>query len=660
MTSDSAQYIAAARNLAAGEGFVDSMGDPFTLWPPLYSLLLTAAGALLRLDPLDAVGPLNAAVFGLTVFVFGRYLRSRLDSRFAAAWACTVLSLSVPLADAASWSMSESPFILVTTLALIETDKFLTAGKRRSLAAAAAWSALAALTRYIGAVVPVFTGVALLFRQGAPPQRRAREAAAFLSAACLPAALWILRNYLFFDTFTGSNGQVRFEFERPRPLLQVLRQASAFLLEWAHLDLAWAAAAAPAAIAAAVFASRLRRRRAPAARSASWIWGGFALLYFVLLVAAVSAGYAPGLGQKYHERYLFPLWIPLLAAAAFALDRFLGRGRGRKFGGGLPAAAVMASLCLWTAGQAAANARRIGRINADAFPLQKCYNTPPYTDSEMLRYIESPPSAGPLSGALSGTVYSNGPFALSLYNRAKAAYRFLSREPQDPTADARPDARPDAGQKRAAARLADAPHGAWVVFLESLYRDQRAYGAAWLNTLPNLEPVAQTADGAVYKVNAGAAPRVNRYRAALRAAVAGRRVTGHGSGRAARGGHGSGVGGGFDVFWRGGELVYVKEGCSGQDARTRFFLHVWPQDEAVLAADRKPHGMDNLDFWFRKYGVAIDGACVALRPLPDYAVARIRTGQHAPEQGVLWQTEPRLTARQGLGKAGARLAADGG
>ncbi len=330
-TTDGAQYIAAARNLAAGEGFV-GLESPFTFWSPLYPLLLLAAGALLRLDPLDVVGPLNAAVFGLTVFVFGRYLLRRLDSRFAAAWACAALALSVPLADIASRNMSESPFILVTTLALIETDKFLTAGKRRSLAAAAAWSALAALTRYIGAVVPVFTGLALLLRQGAPPQRRAMEAAAFTSAACLPAALWILRNYLLFDTFTGSVGQVRFELERPRPLLVVLRQAFVFLLEWTHLDLAWAAAAA--AIAAAVLASRHRYQRADAARSASWIWAGFALLYFVLLIAAVSAGYAPHLNNKGQARFLLPLWIPLLTFAAFALDRFLSRGRERNCGGG--------------------------------------------------------------------------------------------------------------------------------------------------------------------------------------------------------------------------------------------------------------------------------------------------------------------------------------
>ncbi len=617
LTTDGAQYIATARNLAVGEGFVEGVA-PFTIYSPLYPLLLTAAGALLRLDPLDVVGPLNAAVFGLTIFVFGRYLRRRLDSRFAAAWACTALALSVPLTDAASWSMSESPFILVTTLALIETDKFLTAGKRRSLAAAAAWSALAALTRYIGAVVPVFTGLALLLRQGAPPQRRTREAAVFLSAACLPAALWILRNYLFFDTFTGYIGQLRSEVERPRPLLRVLREAFFFLLDWTHLDLTWAAAAALGAIAAAAaFASRRRGQRADAARSALWIWGGFALTYFILLVAAVSAGYAPGLNTKAHGRYLFPLWIPLPAAAAFVLDRFLSCGRERKRGG-LPAVAVMAALCLWTAGQAAANARRISQINAAELPDQKCFNTPPYADSEMLRYIEALPSADPLSGPLSGVVYSNEALALSF--RARASCRYLPGF-RDPPADARLDA----GQKRAAAMLADAPHGAWVVWLESEYRDNFAgYGAAWLSTLPNLEPAAQTADGIMFKVNTGAAPRPNPYRAALRAAVTGR---------------GSRVGGGFDVSWRGGELVYIKQECSEQDARTRFFLHVWPQDEAVLAADRKPYGMDNLDFHFRKYGVALDGACVAVRPLPDYAAARIRTGQFTQKEGAAWQTE---------------------
>ncbi len=290
----------------------------------------------------------------------------------------------------------------------------------------------------------------------------------------------------------------------------------------------------------------------------------------------------------------------------------------------------MAALCLWTAGQAAANARRISQINAAELPDQKCFNTPPYADSEMLRYIEALPSADPLSGPLSGVVYSNEALALSF--RARASCRYLPGF-RDPPADARLDA----GQKRVAAMLADAPHGAWVVWLESEYRDNlTGYGAAWLSTLPNLEPAAQTADGAVFKVSTDAAPRPNPYRAALRAATANPGVANQ---RAANPGAQTASQAGFNVYWRGKELVYIKQECLEQDARTRFFLHVWPQDEAVLAADRKPYGMDNLDFHFRKYGVALDGACVAVRPLPDYAAARIRTGQFTQKEGAAWQTE---------------------
>lgn len=94
---DSINYIAVARNLLAGEGFINFSGSDYTLWPPLYPLLL-AAVSLGRFDPLNAAGPLNAAIFGLTIFVLGQYLRHRLQSRFLALWACVMIALSIPLA----------------------------------------------------------------------------------------------------------------------------------------------------------------------------------------------------------------------------------------------------------------------------------------------------------------------------------------------------------------------------------------------------------------------------------------------------------------------------------------------------------------------------------------------------------------------------------
>ena len=56
--------------------------------------------------------------------------------------------------------------ILLATLALIQTDKFLAEGKKSVLVWAAVFSALAWQTRYIGVAVPVTVRLALLLQRG--------------------------------------------------------------------------------------------------------------------------------------------------------------------------------------------------------------------------------------------------------------------------------------------------------------------------------------------------------------------------------------------------------------------------------------------------------------------------------------------------------------
>ena len=164
-TPDSASYISAARSLLAGEGLLRWDGNPYISWPPLYPLLLAAA-SLGIFDPIAVAGPLNAVIFGLTIFIVGRYLRQRLASRFLAAWSCLATALAVPLVTISSWALTETLLILLTTLALIQTDRFLTEGKTRTLVWAAVFSALALQSRYIGVVVPVFIALLLLFQRG--------------------------------------------------------------------------------------------------------------------------------------------------------------------------------------------------------------------------------------------------------------------------------------------------------------------------------------------------------------------------------------------------------------------------------------------------------------------------------------------------------------
>lgn len=85
----------------------------------------------------------------------------------------------------------------------------------------------------------------------------------------------------------------------------------------------------------------------------------------------------------------------------------------------------------------------------------------------------------------------------------------------------------------------------------------------------------------------------------------------------------------FDIWLMRNQLIYVKDPCDLADTEPRFFLHIVPADANDLPLVRKPHGFDNLDFAFGNYdsGMFFGGKCLAVKPLPDYEIATIRTGQ---------------------------------
>ena len=85
----------------------------------------------------------------------------------------------------------------------------------------------------------------------------------------------------------------------------------------------------------------------------------------------------------------------------------------------------------------------------------------------------------------------------------------------------------------------------------------------------------------------------------------------------------------FDIHLIGQQLLYLKEPCDRGDRGAQwFFLHIFPKNEADLPEHRKQYKFDNLDFpYFLAHGASTQGSCMALMPLPDYPIARIRTGQ---------------------------------
>ena len=97
----------------------------------------------------------------------------------------------------------------------------------------------------------------------------------------------------------------------------------------------------------------------------------------------------------------------------------------------------------------------------------------------------------------------------------------------------------------------------------------------------------------------------------------------------------------FDVYTNERELLYFKDSCTLADTRDRFFLHVVPVDENVLSDERRPHGFDIRDFDFEARGVIFEGKCWVTVNLPQYDIAKIRTGQFNGS-GEIWEGEVKM------------------
>ena len=495
---DSINYLSVARNLLAGEGFVqdtfvettDGSLD-YTMWAPLYPLLLALSGFRM-FDPWDIAGPLNAVFFGLTVFVAGRWLRRRIHSQFIVLSACLAVMLSIPLTRSASYAMSETTFILFATLSLIRIDGFLIGGKRTDLLWAAVFTSLACLTRYIGLTVIAAALPLLLLYPGVALLQRVKHCAAYVSISLVPIGLWMLRNILLSGGPTGpkppSNDTL------PEILSATLADLSRWVLFWLPSDPVRIAASALAAIVLLVLTVAVWRaffcwRQGSSQQWSSFcLFGGFALLYLVVLVAAQTVT----LGEPAGGRYLYPVYIPLLFAGVFALDRFLVsersealRGktidlpilrtflRGRKPISLLTAILILAS-SLWLLAHAPRHARDIWLANGD---LGQGFASSKWIDSEVLGYMRDASIESP-------RVVSSVPVAI-LYATGVREYVYLSQEL-------------DAARRK----IASSSDGGHVVWFHT-HTEGYEYGVADLRGLSELEVVADLSDGVVFRIVEG-------------------------------------------------------------------------------------------------------------------------------------------------------------
>jgi len=500
--ADSVFYIDAARNLLEGRAFETFARDgqvmPLTHWPPLYPLALAVPGVF-GIDARDVAGPLNAALFGLTAFAVGRWARRRLESKALALWGCAAAALAPPLAEMASWALTETPFILLATLALIRADDFLQDGRRSALIWAAALSALALLTRYIGLALIGAILALVVLRSGATARGKARDAAVFALIAVLPSAPWLLRNALLTGTLFGIRR------EPPPNLLETLIDGAVVMGGW-FAPLRWAddsalvavcafAAGLGAVCAAAAWALVSSRGAAWRGRRSLYAFGAFAAAYFAAFLFSMLSW-----SGDIHDRYWIPLYVPTLLVALLALDRFASvrGGEGRVFAEILAWArngaarvgtlALAAALALWLTLGAARNVGDVLRVNAES--VRNSYSAAEWINSETLAYLRENPRRG--------RVITNNAHMVYIHADGGWAYGALPAFSRR-TANASLDDVLDAAIETADGEIS-------VVWLENWYRNAEVgYGVETLRASPRLEVEAEFSDGAIFRVKTNGA-----------------------------------------------------------------------------------------------------------------------------------------------------------
>jgi hypothetical protein len=357
--------------------------------------VLLSVGPRLGLAAATVAHVLQPLAFAASVALCGAWLARHVASPGWRIAALALLTLSTIGIESAAFVWTESWDLLFTLGCLFALDRWADTGRSRMLLVATACAALACLTRYASAVlVPVGALAILLAPESAGTSRLARWAAAagFAVGAALPLAPWLWRNVRLHEGLVGITGAGGFSWA------ELSAQMGNAASHWVAPESSPPAVriAALGFFAIVVLLTLVAGfRRAPRNRSA-WFAPGLLLAFAGAHKLAVLVGAHAAAVERVDERYLAPLFAPLVLVLAWAADRATAAPARPALGRGL---AVLTGI--WLAFTALRTADRMrGYLGNGAWGL----NNARWERSAVLAAVRRAP---PL-----GLVYSNAPDAL--------------------------------------------------------------------------------------------------------------------------------------------------------------------------------------------------------------------------------------------------------
>jgi hypothetical protein len=203
---DSASYLMAARNLAAGQGLTLQLPDtnrfvPLSAFPPLFPVTL-AAWAYLSRNVFAAARWLNAVLFGLNIVLIGYIVKRCTAWTLGGIFSALLALTTVDVVNVHSYLISEPLFLFIALGGLILITRYIEKPTIPRLLLFSLIVSLAVMTRYVGVCfLPV--GLAAIWLGNAPRRRRLTHSLIFAAIFGIPATLWIVRNLIFLHTMAG-------------------------------------------------------------------------------------------------------------------------------------------------------------------------------------------------------------------------------------------------------------------------------------------------------------------------------------------------------------------------------------------------------------------------------------------------------------------------
>ena len=204
ISTDTVNYVSAARHLLAGEGYIAENNDVYDWWPPLYPNYLAVLSAVPGVNTLDLITLGNAVLYGLLVALSVVLARAALPrARLAAPIMLLLGIVSRPYLNCARSMLSDTLFILFVLLFFIFLFQYFHTKKWAYTVGFTLAAASVFLTRYIGEMLIISGFLTLLFFLPGSRIWRLLQAAAFGVGSAAPTLLWMGRSYILTGLLTG-------------------------------------------------------------------------------------------------------------------------------------------------------------------------------------------------------------------------------------------------------------------------------------------------------------------------------------------------------------------------------------------------------------------------------------------------------------------------